>query len=503
MAAPQTEDVQPRGWGSQMRSGTFWMIALRWTVRLTGLVSTIILARLLTPGDFGIVAMAMIVVGTLEMFSQTGQRLVLIRLEEPTVDHFDSAWTVSFFLGLAVAGLILAVSPLAVLYFHEPKVVPVMQCLALRSVLGGLENIGTVNFRRDFQFNYFFAYNVYPKFFSFVVTITLALILRNYWALVIGMLSGQTACLLLGYVMHKHRPWFNFSRIAEIWSFSIWSFIRSIGYYLNTQVDQIAVGGFGGASLMGRYAVATDVAQSPSREINEPMIAVLYPVMSRLQKDLPELRDVYLNSLGWTAFICASTGVGVALIAPEMQQLVLGAKWNGIGPLMAWLAIGGAINGLGGGAYSLFDAVNQPHVGARMIWLRLVILAAAIAPVGYLTHDLIDVAICRAVGEALFLPGLFHAVHRIAGISARQYAETIYRPLLAATIMAMVVMTANMIWPLAGNYRLAADIGLGAAVFLASAWLLWTCAGRPRTPEANVFSYLANRMRPASRLAGG
>jgi Ni,Fe-hydrogenase I cytochrome b subunit len=138
-----------------------------------------------------------------------------------------------------------------------------------------------------------------------------------------------------------------------------------------------------------------------------------------------------------------------------------------------------------------------------MIWVRLVILAAAIAPVGYLTHDLIDVAICRAVGEALFLPGLFHAVHRIAGISARQYAETIYRPLLAATIMAIVVMTANMIWPLAGNYRLVADIGLGAAVFLASAWLLWTGAGRPHTPEANVFSYLANRMRPASRLAGG
>jgi len=99
--------------------------------------------------------------------------------------------------------------------------------------------------------------------------------------------------------------------VHEIWSFSIWTFFRSVGYYLNGQLDQVVVGGFGGAALMGRYAVAADVAQSPSREINEPMVAVLYPVMSRLQTDMPALRDVYLKTLGWTAFICAATGVGV------------------------------------------------------------------------------------------------------------------------------------------------------------------------------------------------
>ena len=216
----------------------------------------------------------------------------------------------------------------AELYFHEPKVAPVMQCLSLRAVLGGLENIGTVNFRRDLKFNSFFAYNVYPKLVSFTITVVLAFMLRNYWALVAGMLSSQAALIILSYTMHHHRPRFTLTKVNEIWSFSIWAFVRSIGQYFNGQVDQIAVGGFGGSSLMGRYAVASDLAQSPSREINDPMVAVLYPVMSRLQNSLPDLRAVYLNTLGWTAFICASTGVGVALVAPEMQQLVLGAKSN-------------------------------------------------------------------------------------------------------------------------------------------------------------------------------
>ena len=488
-------DPQRAGWGAHMLSGAVWMIALRWATRLTGLVSTIILARLLTPSDFGIVAMAMIVVGTLEIFNQTGQKLVLIRLESPTAEHFDSAWTISFLIGLAVAVGILAVSPFAVFYFHEPKVVPVMQCLALRSVLGGLENIGTVNFRRDLKFNYFFAYNVFPKLISFVITIVLAFIMRNYWALVAGMISGQVALIILGYVMHPHRPKFNVSKVGEIWSFSIWAFVRSTGVYLNGQVDQIAVAGFGGSALMGRYYVATDVAQSPSREINEPMIAVSYPVMSRLQRSLPDLRDAYLGILGWTTFICASAGVGVALVAPEMQQLVLGGKWNGIAPLMIWLAIGGAITGLSSSAYSLFDAVNQPHVGARMIWVRLVILGIVIVPVAYWTRDLVSIAICRALGELLFLPGLFHAVHRVIGVTLGQYVETMYRPLSASAVMAITVISANMLLPISGNYRLVIDILLGAMVFFGSTWLLWSAAGRPRAPESNVFGHIAKLLR--------
>jgi len=491
MTEPPSEQTPQSGWGARMLNGALWMIALRWAIRLTGLVSTVILARLLVPSDFGIVAMAMIVVSTLEIFNQTGQKLVLIRLENPTKEHFDTAWTVSFLIGLTIAAAILAASPLAELYFHEPKVEPVMQCLALRAILGGLENIGTVHFRRDLKFNTFFAYNVYPKLISFTVTIFLAFTLRNYWALVAGILVGQLALIVLSYVMHPHRPRFTLSKVREIWSFSIWTFFRSVGYYLNGQIDQVVVGGFGGAAMMGRYAVATDVAQSPGREINEPMVAVLYPVMSRLQSDMPSLREVYLKTLGWTAFICAATGVGVALVAPDMQQLVLGDKWIGIAPLMSWLAIGGAIAGLSSGAYSLFDALNQPKIGARMIWVRLFMLGAAIVPIAFWTKSLIDIAICRAVGEALFLPGLFHAVHRMADISFKQYIKTLYRPFLASTLMAISVVGTNLALPISGNTRLATDIGLGAAVFLGSAWILWRMAGSPHSPEADVFGRFA------------
>jgi len=231
-----------------MLNGALWMIALRWAIRLTGLVSTVILARLLMPSDFGIVAMAMIVVSTLEIFKsdrtklgadpagESHQGAFRYRLDGVVPDRTGHRRCDPG--GFALGGT---------LFSMNRRSNPSLQCLALRAILGGLENIGTVNFRRESEIQQILAYNVYPKLISFTVTVALAFMLRNYWALVAGILIGQLALIVLSYVMHPHRPRFTLSKVREIWSFSIWTFFRSVGYYINGQIDQIVVGGFGGA----------------------------------------------------------------------------------------------------------------------------------------------------------------------------------------------------------------------------------------------------------------
>jgi O-antigen/teichoic acid export membrane protein len=464
------------------------MVGLRWAIRLTGVVSTIILARLLTPADFGVVAIAMIVVGLLEMLSQTGQALAIIRHQSPTREHYDSAWTVSVLFGFGVALAIVAVAPLTRIYFHEPRSIVVMQCLALRAALGGLENIGTVDFRRDLQFGRVFSYNFYAKLFSFCITITLAIIVRNYWALVAGIVGGQFARTVLSYVMHPYRPRLSFREVSGIWSFSIWTFLRSIGTYLGSQVDHIAVGGIAGAASLGRYSVATDIASSPSSEINDPMIAVLYPVMSRLQNDPAQLRVLYLRALGWSAVICASTSVGVALVAPEFVHLVLGPRWIDVVPLMGWLALAAGVSGLSSGAYTLLDAIGLPHIGARMQWVRVILLSAGVFPVAYLTHSLVAIAATQFVATAIFIPSLFLEVGSRVRVSPRDYIFALWRPIVAAGTMAIVVTCANHILPLAGNLKLAADVAIGALTFSGAILGLWLASGRPPSPEKDLIS---------------
>jgi O-antigen/teichoic acid export membrane protein len=476
--------------GRHLLKGSIWMIALRWSMRLTGVVSTMVLARLLTPADFGIVTMALIFVGLMESLNMGGQQLALIRLAAPAREHYDTAWTLYVIMGFVVGAAIATLAPLTRLYFSDPRVVPVMQWLALRSVIGGFENIGTVDFRRDLQFQRSFLYSCFPKLVSLVVVVPFAVFLRSYWALVIAMLASELSQIVLSYIMHPYRPRFSLARVDDILSFSFWALFRLIGQYANTQVDQAAVGGVSGVAAMGRYSLATDLATLPSREVNEPMVTALYPVMATVIGDDQRLRELYLRTLCWSAIICASTSVGVTCVAHDLVRLVLGPKWADAEPLVGWLALSAGVLGLSSGAYTTFDVIGRPYLGARMQWTRLLLLVAAIAPVAYLTHNAQFIAATRLVVTIIFVPNLFFVVGRAIGVSPHDYLRAFWRPFAAAGVMAATIFFANIHLSLVSPLRLLCDVLLGAATYGATLFLLWVLSGRPNTPERDLITFL-------------
>jgi lipopolysaccharide exporter len=468
--------------------GSFWGIAFRWTVRLLGLVNTIILARLLTPADFGVVAIAMLLVGSVEIFLQNGQLLALIRHPSPTREHYDSAWTVSVLLGLALGLIVWMTAPLATLYFHEIRAREVIHVVALRTMISGAENIAIVNLRRDLRFRANFVYNSAPSLVSFIVTVVSAFVLRNYWALVIGIMSQQITSVAVSYIMEPYLPRFSLVKAREIWSFSSWALVRSIGVYLNNQVDKFVIGGFSGAATMGRYEVATDIATSPTAEINAPMITALFPVMARVQDDQAKRRELYLRVLYWSALICTSTAIGVALVTDDLVDLVLGPKWGDVKPLMPWLALAFGILGLSSSVYSAFETIGRANLSARLQWTRFLVLAICTAPVGFLLHSVLAVAITRLLVTIVITPALFMALARTLGFHTSDFARTFWRPMLAGLFMAGVVLALNAALPFRGPPRLALDVIVGALTYIVVVLATWQLIGKPEGPETIVWS---------------
>jgi len=479
------------GPGSHMLRGSAWMIGLRWAVRLIGVISTVVLARLLTPDDFGVVAIAMIVVGMFEMLSDTGQGAAIIRHRDPTRDHYDTAWTIYVGVGFAIGAAIFLIAPLTSVYFHDERSVLVMQCLSVRAVLSGLENIGVLDFKRDLQFGSVFGYTFYARVFSFVVTISLAFLLRNYWALVAGILSGQLARTVLSYAMHPYRPRLSIAKMSDIFSFSIWIFIRSIGTYLQRQVDAIAVGGAAGTATMGRYTVAKDLAASPTEEIVAPMVTVLFPVMAKYSHDLMQLRELYLRAVGWSWIIGVSTGLGLWLVAPDLVPLVLGSKWISITPFIGWLAVETGIASLSTAAYTILDVRGLPHLGARMQWLRLAMLGLAMFPVAYLTGDLLTIVIVRLIVTVLVIPSLLVVAGRSIEVGVKDYVAAMWRASAAGAVMAVAVLSLNQLIQISGPVRLGSDVIVGAGVYVGTLMILWVTSGRPVSAEQDVLTILS------------
>lgn len=274
-----------------MIAGSLWGVAMRWSTRGIGLVSVVILARILTPADFGIMAMFSLFAGLIEGFAEMGTGMLLLRQAEITRADCDTAWTLRIIQGVLIGAALLICAPLAVRYFSEPRLFPVIVVMALCSFIGATANIGATLVRKELDFAKDFRYGVYGKLVTFFPTLALAFMLRNYWALVAGNVAGTVAGVALSYRMHPYRPRLSLERARQYLSFSISVIGANIARFLKGKVDVLVIGGSTNAALTGSYNVASELATLATQEIVIPVWRGLFPAHRRAHTPRHRGRD--------------------------------------------------------------------------------------------------------------------------------------------------------------------------------------------------------------------
>ncbi|MDW8356266.1 MAG: oligosaccharide flippase family protein, partial [Bryobacterales bacterium] len=182
----------------------------------------LVLARLLVPADFGLVAMAMSVIAVLDLLTSFSFDVALIQKANLRREHYDTAWSLHFLLSCSCSLLVVAIAYPTAAFYGEPRLFEVMLALALAWFIAGFENVGIVDFRRLLNFRREFYFLAIRRALSFAITIGLTFTLRSYWALVIGTVAHRLIGVLLSYAMHPYRPRFSFATARELFSFSGW-----------------------------------------------------------------------------------------------------------------------------------------------------------------------------------------------------------------------------------------------------------------------------------------
>ena len=478
-----------------MLRGSLWMVAMRWCIRCVGLVSTLVLVRVLAPQDFGILAIATIITGFFEVFAETGQRLALIRHAAPTREHLDSAWTIQMMICTSLAIGVFVAAPLAEAYFHEPNAGDIVRFLSLRVLLIGVENIGTVAFRRDLDFRREFRYGFFQKLASSGLTIVLALVLRSYWALAIGIVAGQAIAVVIGYAMHPYRPRLSLRYMRELWGFSIWMLAGHVSSYVQSRIDQMALGGVADSTRLGQYTVAMDVATMPTVELAMPASRALYPTYSRLSGSAEELKKAYLMTLGVVAAICWSSGVGVALVSHDFVVVLLGNQWLSVVPIIPWMALSGALFALSGTVLTVHQASGKARLFAIQSWTRVLIMTPLVFMASR-TGDLERLAQAQFLATLIFVPIIFASLRSVINLTTMDVLRANVRPAFAAAAMcAVLIPMADVLAPLPAILRLLASAGLGAATFAAGLIGLWSISGRPAGIEQSIVEAIYKRWR--------
>lgn len=471
-------------------SGTLFTVALRWSDRLIGFVSLLVLARLLSPDDIGLIAMATLAIGLIDVLLDLGVNVALVRDRNANQAHFNTAWTLRLIQSSVATALIVAAAPWAADYFSTPRVAPVLQVLALSILIAGFENIGVVAFQKNMQFGAEFRFLLARRLFGFVLTLVAAWFLRSYWALVIGTLGSRIFGVLMSYRMHPMRPHLDLSQFRAIFAISQWMLLRNIGEFIHNNLHRILIGRWSSPSTMGAYTLANELSTLPSSELVAPMNRALFPALAEAREQPEALSRLFLQALSLQALIALPATVGLALVASEAVPILLGDKWQDSVLLLQWLALAGIGPVLTSSGHYLLLVLDRTDRSVAILWLQIVAFAVA----AWLAFPLADASLLAAIRAATTGLGIIATTAAVVTtfptLNLSALFSAVGRPVISTILMSWALFELNQYLTLSPALILIVKILTGALIYASSMIMLWKLAGSPNGAESWLFDWL-------------
>ncbi len=485
--------------GRGIAKGAAWMVLLKLVERSIGLVSTLILARLLVPADFGLIAMAMSFAAVVELLWTFGFDSALIQNHSPDRRLYDTAWTLNICLGLTVACGLAAVAYPAAAFYGDPRLVPLLLCLAVGSMFQGFENVGVVAFRKELRFGMEFGYQLARKLSGFVVTVPLAFILQSYWALVAGIVAGRIASVAISFAAHPFRPRFSLHARESLFGFSKWLFLSSALYAVQSRTQDFVIGKISGPGALGIYNISHELSTLPTSEVVAPINRAVFPGFAKLAADPQALIQSYLRVLGITALITLPAGLCMASAAPWIVPILLGPKWLDAIPIIQILAIYGSMASLGSVFGPTFMALGRPRMLTVFTLLNVSLFVPLVAW-GAIEHGVLGAAWASLAVVLVMVPTSHAVAARVLKLPLLQVLAQVWRPALAAVALFFVVDALVQVLGTNGNAlvllpRLLLAGAAGVSAYIAVLLGLWALSGRPDSAESLVLTELRTRLK--------
>lgn len=488
--------------GRHVAFGAAWMVALRISERFLGLLSTLILVRLLAPADFGLVAMATSVIAMVELLSAFSLDVALIGNSSATRHTYDTAWSLNVIAGAVAAVLLLLLAFPAASFYSESRLTPIVATLSAVLCLQSFENIGVVAFRKDLQFHKEFGFLLSKRLTAILVTVPLAFATRSYWALVAGTAAGRLAGLVVSYRVHPFRPRFSLQEWRSLLGFSSWMVLHNFTYFLTHRSADFVVGRMAGAQSLGVFSIAYEISSLPTSELVAPINRAILPGFAKLAADRSALRNGYLKVTAALIALSLPAALGIAATTDLIVATLLGAKWLATAPLIPPLALSGAFLAMGANTLSVYVALGRPKIPALLNTLRVALLLSALIP-GTIYAGLRGAAWGIAAANFVMVPITYALLFRDLGVRTATFAAQIWRPLAATGLMYVAVRFfippgAELLgWP-ENAMHLGACVAIGAFVYCAALALLWVVNGRPNGVERTCLDMLNRRRRNAT-----
>jgi len=457
-----------------------WKLVQMGGVKVIYMIRLLVLAILLTPEDFGLVAIATTATGFLMSLTNIGLIPAVVQAKVMDDEKYDVAWTFDTTRSLLVTTLTIVFASVIADIFAEPLAIPIIQVLAFRPLIESMTSIKVAALNRNLSFRPLAYLKIVEAVFNAVISISLAKFI-GVWAIVFGTIGGAISMVIASYILAPYRPHlsFNWKLVRSLMSFGGWVFLTSLVAMAGNYGLRIAISRQLGAEGLGLYFIAVQLAYLPNEVASETVGAVAFPLFARLQSNVAQATRAFRALFSGLAAVIYPVCALLIVIAPTLTQDVLGAEWIGTEEVIRVLSLVVMIGIFGEVAVSVFKGFGQPY---RITLLEVIQSSVTISFVWILTQQFGLVGSAMAWLPAIFLSQILSIrfLHNILDHPFQGLQNTFVAIIAATGLCFVVAMTAiNFVHGIAG--LIVASV-LGA---LSTFLLLWIADRRFKLGFAN------------------
>lgn len=451
-------------------TGASWLLVAQVGSQVVKFAVAAVLARILTPEEFGLIGMVLIFSGFANLFNDMGFSDALIQKQDVNDRHFSSVFWLNLFIALLMMALLALGAPLLASFFNQPELTPLARLLSINFLIGSLVIVIRAKLTRSMDFRTLSVIEIIAALASGILGIVLALLGFGVYALVAQIL-GMTACLtVLIWLSSDWRPsWlFSFSAIRELLGFSMGIMGgNSLNYWIRN-ADNLLIGKVLGTTELGLYSRAYMIMLLPLSQISGVLTRVMFPTLASIQGDKARSRQIYLRAISAIALFTFPSMLGLLVIADDFVLVVFGSKWSEMIPVLRVLCIVGMLQSVNATVGWIYNSQGRSDIQFWWIFFGSILTFVAFGIGIY--WGILGVATAYAIRVFSTTWLNFYIPGRLIEMSVKDVAKVLYQPLLLSIAMAALVAFAGLIIPDVWSQplRLLVLIATGVLVFTCS-----------------------------------
>ncbi|CAK8711719.1 Colanic acid exporter [Candidatus Electronema halotolerans] len=448
--------------------------AVRWTTlasvarTIVQLAQVSILARLLKPEDYGLMAMVGVVLSFAALFTDLGLNSAYIQKQDVTLEQRSSLFWLNFAMGVGLTLLVIVISPLLAWFFGDSRLTPLLMLSSLTFIITSAGQQVRMTAEKNLNFRPVVITEIVAAVFGLLIAVSAALADFGVYSLILGSITTAFAATLLGWIVIAQgwRPYwqFRFTDVKPYIRFGGAVVADAVFNNINRSIDLLLGGRLLAAPQLGLYSVPRNLILQIQFMVNPIITRVGFPLIAQVQHDIPRVRLIYLNTLNMTASVNAPLYMGLAFFAPDAVHVLLGNKWTGSVDFLRILAIWGFLRSTGNPIGSLLMGMGRAGLAMKWNFTLLFIISPALWVGSYIGGAEGLAWAMLITMSVILIPGWYILIRPLCQASLFEYLSATFKPLLIAigSVGAVYLICRHIELPL---LRLATGIALSVPLY--------------------------------------